>query len=1775
MRSGAARHTPRTRLLRTVATALGAAVLLATLSGGLRATPVAAIPIPVNAVTVTTTNDVVDGTTTSIAALIASPGPDGRISLREAILAATNTVAASTITVPGGTFGLTRGELQVGASGSNVTINGAGAGTTTIQQTDGVNRVLNLDPGQVGNVTVAISGVTITGGHDTGDGFGGAGIIGGNASPADSLTLSSCAVTGNTVTSTGTASPGGGISWAGGNLTISGCTISNNDSGTSAGGGVSFTTPTAASGSLSITGSTITGNTARSADPSNLIGGGGIYVHAVAGSTVSIRNDTLTGNSVTATGGAPAGGGAVWAQGAATIAFNRIVGNTAAGGGATGVEYDNNTGTAATAAATDNWWGCNAGPGNAGCDSVASGGTGTSGTGGGTLGFTPWLQLTAAAVPAKVVPAQTSTVTGSLTHDSNGVDTSAAGHVPDGTTMSFAGTLGGVSPSSQPTSSGVAVTVFTAGAVAGSGSTALTVDHQTVTAAIGVGTAPHITSASTATFTATTFGTFTVTGTGSATIVYTETGSLPSGVTLSAGGVLSGTPASGTQGDYPITITAANGYGSNDTQGFTLTVQPLTQAPAITSAAATTLTEGVAGSFTETATGIPSPVLGMTGSLPTGVSFTAATGVLAGTPAAGTHGTYPLTFTAANGVATDASQSFILTVGLPPQFTSAGSATFTAGTPGTFPATATGFPAPAFSESGALPAGVTFDTGTHSFTGTPGAASGGVYQVTLTAANGIGSDATQGFTLTVNQAPAITSAGAATFTVGTPGSFPVTVTGYPAPSLVAGGDVPSGVSLSGGALTGTPAAGTGGAHAITLTASNGAGTDAVQSFTLTVDEAPSFSSAAQATFTVGSPGSFTLTGGGFPAPAFSSTGALPGGVSLSGGVLSGTPDAGTGGTWHLALTATNGIGIDATQAFTLTVDEGPAFTSADHATFTVGANGSFSVSASGTPSPTLKMTGTLPPGVTFDASTGLLSGIPQAPGGSTSVDVTAHNGIGSDAVQHFTLTVDEAPAITSVASTSFLVGAPGTFTVTAGGFPAPSLSESGALPSGVTFSGATLSGTPDPGTAGDYPLTITAHNSTQPDATQAFTLHVDQVLAFSSAGNVTFTTAASGSFPVTATGFPAPAVSESGALPSGVTFSGGALHGTPAAGTGGVYPLTFTASDGGVEADAVQSFTLTVDQAPAITSANTLALTTGSPAAFTVTATGYPAPSITESGTLPSGVSVTGGVFSGTPVSGSAGSYPITLTAANGVLPDAVQSFTLTVTNPTATTITSSALRTLLNGPVTFTATVAATFGTGTPTGTVTFKDGGSTLGTGTLALVGGVATATYTTSGLSAATHSITAGYGGDATDAVSASTALSQVVTTVASVILTPHSHTLRANGTSHTSAVVVVTDAGGQPVAGDTVTFTSTPAGAVTFNAATAITDSSGSAATTITSSTTAGSVTLTATESIGSVTGTAKEKLLGVRFATRALVSGHIAANGASTAVAMVTVVDGSGAPVSGETITFQTEGHPGDAALAHPTVDTDSGGAAADTITSSTTAGTQAIIVSDQNADPADNFSTVLALTQTPAAGSTNASWLHNAYVTLMGRDADPAAFAYWLDRLNHGTARTTVAEALASSPEYRTDVIGGTSTVPGFYQQYLARPTDLGGVVFWLGYMAAGHSLEQVRTGFLGSAEYPLHHGPDPATTIDALYEDILGRPSDPTGRAYWLANYNAATIAIQFIQSPEGRAHLVSALYGAILIRPADSVGLAYWTQQLLNGATDEHVIGGLLGSDEYFLSH
>ena len=436
--------------------------------------------------------------------------------------------------------------------------------------------------------------------------------------------------------------------------------------------------------------------------------------------------------------------------------------------------------------------------------------------------------------------------------------------------------------------------------------------------------------------------------------------------------------------------------------------------------------------------------------------------------------------------------------------------------------------------------------------------------------------------------------------------------------------------------------------------------------TVTESVAPSIISGSAGTSIVGAPFSFVVSATGAPTPALTETGALPGGITFTDNgdgtaSIHGTSAGGTGGSYPITITATSSAG-STTQGYTLTNAEAPSITSPNTATFVVGSAGSYSVTTTGYPAATVTESGALPTGLTFTAKadgTATIAGTPAAgTNGSYPVTIGATNISGSTATLSLTITVQNAagPAITSGAAAYFMVGQSGAFAVTATGAPIPAITETGALPAGLTFTDqhngtALLQGTPT-GTGGTTNLTMTATNASG-TATQQFSLIVDAAPAITSAAASTFATGSSGSYTVTTTGYPAATISETGALPAGLTFTNkgdgtATIAGTPSAGTGGAYAVTLTAANG-IGTSTSKSLGITVNQAPAFTSKSSVNGSTFHSFTFPITATGYPKPTITETGGLPAGLKFTSGgangsaTISGTPI--LPGTYRVTLTA--------------------------------------------------------------------------------------------------------------------------------------------------------------------------------------------------------------------------------------------------------------------------------------------------------------------------------------------------------------------------------------------------------------------------------------------------------------------------------------------------------------------------------------------------
>lgn len=185
---------------------------------------------------------------------------------------------------------------------------------------------------------------------------------------------------------------------------------------------------------------------------------------------------------------------------------------------------------------------------------------------------------------------------------------------------------------------------------------------------------------------------------------------------------------------------------------------------------------------------------------------------------------------------------------------------------------------------------------------------------------------------------------------------------------------------------------------------------------------PTITSGSSASGSVNSPFSYSITANGFPT-SYGATG-LPSWLSLnsSTGVISGTPTS--SGSWTFSATATNSSGTSSPQSVTVTIGSPPTLNSASTASGTVGESFSYQISATGASS--YGATG-LPDGLSVNAVTGLISGIPTR-GGTFSASVSAANGYGT-AFQGVTMTIagGNPPTITTQ-PTAQSVTTGGTFT---------------------------------------------------------------------------------------------------------------------------------------------------------------------------------------------------------------------------------------------------------------------------------------------------------------------------------------------------------------------------------------------------------------------------------------------------------------------------------------------------------------------------------------------------------------------------------------------------------------------------------------------------------------------------------------------------------------------------------------------------------------------------
>jgi len=502
--------------------------------------------------------------------------------------------------------------------------------------------------------------------------------------------------------------------------------------------------------------------------------------------------------------------------------------------------------------------------------------------------------------------------------------------------------------------------------------------------------------------------------------------------------------------------------------------------------------------------------------------------------------------------------------------------------------------------SGSLPAGLSLNASSGVISGTPTTAATSTFTIQAKDSSAAPQTTTKSFSVTIaaaTQPPTVTNSSLPGGTAGTAYSATLTASGGAPPYTwqISSGSLPAGLSVvSSGQISGTPT--TAGTSTFTAQVKDSNNNTATKSLSITIAAAPqppTISTSSLVGGTVGAAYSTSLaaTGGKTPYTWTISSGALPGGLSLtaSTGAISGTPTtAGTSAFTVQVKDANNNTGTKSLSIAIAAAAQPPSITTSSLPGGTVSTSYSTTLAASGgkTPYTWSVSSGTLPAGLTLGASTGVISGTPTASGTST-FTIQVKDGNNNTATKSLSITVALPALVISTASLpGGQVGTSYSAILVASGGKTPYTWSvaSGSLPAGLTLSGGSgqVSGTPT--TSGTSTFTVKVTDSASTTATKSLSIVVSAAsvtpvqitttsLPDAQQGSVYSSTlvASGGTTPYTWS-------LSSGSLPSGLSLnsSNGQISGTPSA--SGMFPMTVQVKDSSSTVQtATEPLSLTVD----------------------------------------------------------------------------------------------------------------------------------------------------------------------------------------------------------------------------------------------------------------------------------------------------------------------------------------------------------------------------------------------------------------------------------------------------------------------------------------------------------------------------------------------------------------------------------------------------------------------
>ena len=171
----------------------------------------------------------------------------------------------------------------------------------------------------------------------------------------------------------------------------------------------------------------------------------------------------------------------------------------------------------------------------------------------------------------------------------------------------------------------------------------------------------------------------------------------------------------------------------------------------------------------------------------------------------------------------------------------------------------------------------------------------------------------------------------------------------------------------------------------------------------------------------------------------------------------------------------------------------------------------------------------------------------------------------------------------------------------------------------------------------------------------------------------------------------------------------------------------------------------------------------------------------------------------------------------------------------------------------------------------------------------------------------------------------------------------------------------------------------------------------------------------------------------------------------------------------------------------------------------------------------------------PSANQKIEAYVTRCYQIILGRDPDEGGLKTWYEELNSGRkAAAEIIDQFVSSAEFTNKKVSNADAVEILYKAMLDRPSDPAGRADWVAKLNAGQPLQAVINGFCGSGEFGnlcKSYGIKPGTVNVPDVQPEQPQPSDEKIQAY------------------------VARCYKIILGRDADEGGMQTWVNELNSG--------------------